>query len=136
MENNKRETRSDFRGGADRNSTKIPLKERYEGQGSIYLKGPSLTFEAQRGEGTDFFQYGGTRSDLDNSNRDGNTSGANRFRTVNDVKDIEQQMHSTIYRDGPDGGMDPDKEFGVDFIAYVGSRSSKVAVNWVGRFLV
>jgi hypothetical protein len=125
MDNNKRETRSEFRGGGDRNSTKIPLKDRLEGQGSRFLKGPTLTFEAQKGEGTDFFQYGGTRADLDNSVRDGNTSGANRFRTVNDVKDIEQQMHSTIYRDGPDGGMDSDKEFGVDFISDHASGGTK-----------
>lgn len=109
------ETRTDFKSGADRNSLKFNLEDRLEKNGSFFLKGPSLTFEAQKGVGVDFFKYGATRTDLDTGVRQGNTTGANRFRTPNEVHDIEAQTEATIYRKGPNGKLDSDREFGTDF---------------------
>lgn len=119
------EKRSEFRSGADRNSTKFTLADRLEKSGSLFLKGPTLTFDSQKGDGVDFFKYGSTRGDLDSSVRGGNTTGANRFRTPNEVHDIEAQVDGTIYRKGPNGKIDPDREFGVDFISDAHSGGTK-----------
>ena len=109
------ETRSEFRSGHDRNSVKFNLEDRLEKNGSRFLKGPTLTFDAQKGDGVDFFQYGRTRGELDTGVRVGNTTGANRFRGPNEVHDAEAQVESTIYRKSVHGDVDSAKEFGVDF---------------------
>lgn len=119
------ETHTDFKSGADRNSLKFSLEDRLQKNGSFYLKGPTLTFAAQKGDGVDFFKYGSTREDLDTGIRQGNTTGANRFRTPNEVHDIEAQTDATIYRKGPNGKVDPSKEFGTDFFSDAHSGGTK-----------
>lgn len=108
---------SEFRSGADRNSLKYGLEERLGDNNSLFVKGPTISLQAQKEGGVDFFQYGGTRDELDSTVRKGNTTGANRHRTTNEVHDADQQAASTIYRQGPDGSVDKTKDIGVNFIS-------------------
>ena len=62
---------------------------------------------------------------MDSSLKGGTTTGANRFRTPNEVHDIEAQVEGTIYRKGPNGKIDLDKEFGVDFMTDSTSGGTK-----------
>lgn len=115
------EKRTDFKSGADRNSLTWGLEERLGANDSLFRKGPTISLESQKGTGVDFFSYGGTRQELDGTVKKGNTTGANRYRTTNEVQDAVQQVDSTIYRKGPDGKVNPTTDMGVNFISDSGS---------------
>jgi hypothetical protein len=116
------EKRADFKSGADRNSLTWGLEERIQANDSFYRKGPTISFQAQKGTGVDFFSYGGTRAELDGTVKKGNTTGANRYRTTNEVHDATAQVDATIYRTGPDGKVNANStEVGVNFMADGGS---------------
>jgi len=118
------EKHGQFMGGGDRNSLKFTLEDRLQKNGTLHHKSAVITFPHQKEHGVDFMQYGKTfrvaktvsfEDTMESDVKGGNTTGANRFRTPNEVHDIEAQVETTIYRKGPDGQFDPDKEFGVDF---------------------
>jgi hypothetical protein len=115
------EKKADFKSGADRNSLKWGLEERITATDSFYRKGPTISLQAQKGTGVDFFSYGGTRKELDGTVKKGNTTGANRFRTTNEVQDAAAQVDATIYRSGPDGKVTSSTDIGVNFISDAGS---------------